>query len=259
MFKDFHHALTSLAKEGEISYRVRYRPPQQRESRPLFVSGYGVELALKRTDYIVIDDRDAEQREPDTTSKSGAIEEEAPEDLRPLSSSEVSRLGVNTVSYVVDSETPLDTLVKLSQDFPKYSAKIAAHNASEKLIQDIQFSRLQMLPSGVNIMWINGVQVDSRQVDAFSLSDHLRRERRLIDKFRDLGLSAQEAVNLLSHEHLGKAMAQDVAQRYNYRDEVEGGRVIIWLNDLEKDSKYEGWPSDLTGVGIILQLGYYMC
>ncbi|GES62817.1 UDP-glucose [Aspergillus terreus] len=248
MFRDFHQTLTALAKEGQVSYRVRYRPPQHSIPRPLFVSGYGVELALKRTDYIVIDDRDAEGRGSDSaeSTKPGTVDEEAPDDLRPLSSSEVSRLGVNTVSYVMDSENPLDTLVKLSQDFPKYSSKVAAHNASASLLKDIRFSRLQMLPSGANVMWINGVQVNPRQVDAFSLSDHLRRERRLIEKFRDLGLSAQEAVDLLSHEYIAEAMAQDAAQRYNYRDEIEGGNVIIWLNDLEKDAKYEGWPSDLT-------------
>ncbi|GMF72060.1 unnamed protein product [Aspergillus oryzae] len=247
MFKDFHQTLSALVKEGQISYRVRYRPPQHWSARPLFVSGYGVELALKRTDYIVIDDRDAGQKEPSNgeANKAGDIEGDAPDDLRPLSSSEVSRLGVNTVSYVMDSANPLDTLVKLSQDFPKYSAKIAAHNATTKLLQDIRSSRLGMLPSGVNVMWINGVQMDPRKIDAYSLLDHLRRERKLIEKFRDLGISAQEAVDLLSHKLLGESLEQDAPQRYNYRDETEGGKVLIWLNDLEKDAKYDSWPSEL--------------
>jgi UDP-glucose:glycoprotein glucosyltransferase len=248
MFRDFHHTLSALAKEGQVSYRVRYRPPQHWISRPLFVSGYGVELALKRTDYIVIDDRDAEKRgQKDTGStESASVEEESPDDLRPLSSSEVARLGLNTVSYVMDSEDPLDTLVRISQDFPKHSAKIAAYNASAALLKDIRTSRLGMLPSGANVMWINGVQIDPRQIDAFSLLDHLRRERRLIDKFRGIGLSAQEAVDLLCHQTLGETLAKDSPPRYNYRDEIEGGGVIIWMNDLEKDTKYQSWPDDLS-------------
>ncbi|KAL2809181.1 UDP-glucose:glycoprotein glucosyltransferase-domain-containing protein [Aspergillus granulosus] len=245
MFRDFHQTLSALAKEGEISYRVRYRPPQHWSSRPLFVSGYGVELALKRTDYIVIDDRDAEQRHSNGATQ--AVEsEESPDDLRPLSSSEVSRLGFNTVSYVADSADPLDTLVKLSQDFPKYSSTIAAHNASVELLQEVRANRLEMLPSGANALWINGVQIDHRQIDAFSLVDHLRRERKLIESFRSLGLSAQEAVHLLSHEAVAESVAQDTPQRYDYRDEIEGGGVIIWLNNLEKDAKYESWPADLA-------------
>ncbi|KAF5864999.1 hypothetical protein ETB97_005564 [Aspergillus alliaceus] len=247
MFKDFHHTLSDLAKEGQISYRVRYRPPQHWRPRPLFVSGYGVELALKRTDYIVIDDRDAGQKEPvnGEANKVGDMNGDAPDDLRPLSSSEVTRLGVNTVKYVMDSDNPLDTLVKLSQDFPKYSTKIAAHNATAKLLQDIRSSRMGMFPSGANAMWINGVQMDSRKIDAYSLLDHLRRERRLIEKFRDLGISAQVAVDLLSHKILGEALADDAPQRYDYRDEIEGGRVLIWLNNLEKDAKYESWSGEL--------------
>ncbi|KAE8353255.1 UDP-glucose:Glyco protein glucosyltransferase-domain-containing protein [Aspergillus coremiiformis] len=242
MFKDFHHTLSALVKEGQFSYRVRYRPPQHWSSRPLFVSGYGVELALKRTDYIVIDDR---QRESGGGDASKVGDGDAPDDLQPLSSSEVARLGVNTVSYVLDSDKPLDTLVKLSQDFPKYSAKIAAHNANATLLQDIRSSRMGFLPSGANVMWINGVQMDPRKIDAYSLLDHLRRERRLVEEFRNLGISAQEAVDLLSHKLLGEALAQDAPQRYNYRDEIEGGRVLIWLNNLEKDAKYESWSGEL--------------
>ncbi|THC95780.1 hypothetical protein EYZ11_004733 [Aspergillus tanneri] len=243
MFKDFHQTLSALAKEGQVSYRVRYRPPQRWSPRPLFVSGYGVELALKRTDYIVIDDRAAEQRESDNAGPS--TYSDAPDDLRPLSSSEVARLGVNAVSYVLDRDDPLDALVKLSQDFPKYSSRVAAHNVTMELLHDIRSSRLQMLPSGMNVMWINGVQIDSRQMDAFSLLDLLRRERKLIEKFRDIGVSAQEAVNLLSHQFIGEALAQDAPQRYNYLDDIEGGRVLIWINDLEKDARYASWPSDL--------------
>lgn len=257
MFKEFHHSLTALAKESQISYRVRYRPPQRWTSRPLYVSGYGVELALKRTDYIVVDDRDAEQRgkhdSQETLGTKGG-KGEAPDDLKPLSSSEVSRLGLNTVSYVMNSDSPLDSLVKLSQDFPKYSAHVAAQNATPELLEDIRQKRGRMLPAGINVMWINGVQMDPRKIDAFSLLDHLRRERWLIEKFQNLDIPAQEAVDLLSHPLLGEALVQDTPQRFNYRDEIEGGHVIIWMNDLENDARYEEWPDTVAAVGIFFSL-----
>ncbi|CAI7585043.1 unnamed protein product [Penicillium pancosmium] len=246
MFKEFHEILSDMAKQGQISYRVRYRPPQHWTSRPLFVSGYGVELALKRTDYIVIDDRDAEKRDGSLEEAApDVLKEDAPTDLRPLSSSEVSRLGLNAAAFVMDSEDPLNTLLKLSQNFPKHSSTVAAHNASKDLLNEIRFNRARMIPAGYNAMWINGVQIDSRQIDAFSLLDILRRERKLIQKFRDLGISGRDAVKLLSHPALAEARADDEAQRYDYRDELEGGEVIIWLNDLENDSQYEEWPNDL--------------
>lgn len=248
MFKEFHETLRDMAKQGQISYRVRYRPAQHWSSRPLFVSGYGVELALKRTDYIVIDDRDAEKRNENVEEASDDLKEDAPTDLRPLSSSEVSRLGSNTAAYVMDSEDPLNTLLKLSQNFPKYSSTVAAHNASKNLLQEMRANRARMIPAGYNVMWINGVQIDSRQIDAFSLLDILRRERKLIQKFRDLGISGRDAVKLLAHPALAEARADDEAQRYDYRDELEGGEVIIWMNNIEKDSQYEDWPYNLEAV-----------
>lgn len=262
MFKEFHPALSALAKEGQVSYRVRYRPPQHWNPRPLFVSGYGVELALKRTDYIVVDDRDAEQRDQKgsdgDTPADAQWKDDSPDDLRPLSASEVARLGYNTVGYVADSDDPLETLVKLSEDFPKYSPRVAAHNASASLLKEIHSNRGRMLPPGANVMWINGVQVDPRQMDAFSLLDQLRRERRLIEKFRGVGLSAQETVDLLSHRFIGQAVANDEPARFNYRDEPEGGRVIIWLNNLEKDAKYKSWSSELMAVSVSIGLSSYM-
>jgi UDP-glucose:glycoprotein glucosyltransferase len=110
-----------------------------------------------------------------------------------------------------------------------------------------------MIPSGGNLMWINGVQIDQRQIDAFSLLDHLRRERKLIEKFRGLGLSAQDTVKLLSHPLLAESHADVDSQRYDYRDELDGGEVIIWLNNLEKDSRYQEWP---TGLEAYIQSAY---
>lgn len=252
MFRDFHESLSDMAKQGQISYRVRYRPPQHWISRPLFVSGYGVELALKRTDYIVIDDRDAEQLEEldakGLPTDLDALKEDAPDDLRPLSSSEVSRLGLNAAGYVMDSADPLKTLIKMSQNFPKYSSIVAAHNATGEMAQEIRHNLLKMLPGGFNAMWINGVQMDTQQIDAFSLLEHLRRERKLMEKFRGLGLSANDAVKLLSHQILTEAHAGGEEQRYDYRDALEGDQVIIWLNNLEQDSRYESWPGDLDAV-----------
>lgn len=69
-FKEHHKILKEFANAGKISYRVRHRPSPTRKNRPVMLSGYGVELALKKTDYIVMDDRDmdssAEERQSDS-------------------------------------------------------------------------------------------------------------------------------------------------------------------------------------------------
>lgn len=58
-FTKFRRYLDTLARDHGLQYSIRYRPSSKSSTEtPLTLSGYGVELALKSTDYIVIDDRD---------------------------------------------------------------------------------------------------------------------------------------------------------------------------------------------------------
>ncbi|KAK4613296.1 UDP-glucose:glycoprotein glucosyltransferase [Fulvia fulva] len=249
-FRKFHKTLSKTAKEGKTSYRLRYRTPADAERKPLTVSGYGVELALKRTDYIVIDDRQAEDgaKESANSASDASLNEEEVSDLRPLSQSELKRLGVKAASFVMGSEKPLDTLLRLSQDFPKHSSSIAATNISHEFLQEHIGNRDVILPPGYNVMWINGVQMMPRDIDAYSLLEYLRRERKMINGVRGIGLSGSEAVNLLSHEAITESQVEQEAQRYDWRDETEGGDVIIWMNDIEKDKRYEEWPEYVSAL-----------
>ncbi|EER23278.1 UDP-glucose:Glycoprotein Glucosyltransferase containing protein [Coccidioides posadasii C735 delta SOWgp] len=263
LFGDFHKELSKRAVEGEFSYRVRYRPSSLGHANRLFVSGYGVELALKRTDYIVIDDRDAEQSSSSSSSSSEKakathgtakdLKEESPADLKPLSASEVSTLGINAASFIMNSEDPFETLLKLSQDFPRHSSIIANTNATIEFLVELANNQAHMLPAGYNVMWINGVQLDPRRTNAFSLLNHLRYERKVINNFRELDLSAGDVVRLLAHPVVARSQAIEEAPRYDYRDETEGGGVIIWLNDLEKDRRYSNWS---RGLAALLQRTY---
>jgi UDP-glucose:glycoprotein glucosyltransferase len=250
-FGSFHTVLSDMARKGEISYRLRYRPAGREQSAPLPVSGYGVELQLKRTDYIVIDDREASSTTdaPKPAASEVVLDaEEEVTDLKPLSSSELNSLGTRAASFIMQSEDPFKTLLKLTQDFPKYSASVAAHNESEEFLTEHYFNRAQMVPAGMNVLWMNGVQLIDRQIDPYNLVDSLRTERKLIKGVTDLGLTGKEAVSLLGHREVASAKSNDDVRRFDWRDEIEEGRVIIWLNNLEKDKRYAELPSSLMSV-----------
>ena len=247
LFSQFHSTVSQTAREGKTSYRVRYRPSSE-EGRPLVLSGYGVELNLKRTDYIVINDRsDADETEKGSanTDKAAGDEELA---IKPLTSAALSMLGVNTAGYIISSPNPLEALVRVTSDLPKYSHLVSRQNVSTEFLVEHQKNREQMLPAGYNVIWINGLQIEPRQVNAYSLLDHLRRERKLIGQMEEIGLTPPEAVSILSHDVVAQAQADDTPQRFDWRDQLEGGNVIIWMNDLEQDKRYEGWPTDLTAL-----------
>lgn len=210
------------------------------------MAGYGVELALKRTDYIVIDDRNGS-----TESNEGAksiSDADRDNNLRPLTATELRDLGEKTASYVMDDKNPLQRLLEVVGDFPKYSSEIASYETSQDLKTEHEANREVFLPKGYNVIWMNGLQVDPREVDAFNLVDNVRRERGIVDGMRRLGFSATEAISLLSHPVIAQSIVNDKPQRYNFRDEVEGGKVIIWMNNIEKDQRYSHWPTQVEAV-----------
>ncbi|KAL8829521.1 MAG: hypothetical protein Q9191_001972 [Dirinaria sp. TL-2023a] len=253
LFGQFHQTISQTARDGRTSYRIRYRAPAEAVKSPLVVNGYGVELALKRTDYIVIDDREAGKEPTEVEAPPGEIAEivfEAEElaDLKPLSATELLGLGLKSTSFIMSSEDPFDTLIKISQDFPKHSSAITQRNVSTEIVHEHRSNREHLLPAGFNVVWMNGAQVEARQMNAFSLLETMRRERSLMKSLRNLGLSGKEAVQLLSHPAIAEAKVEGEAQRYDYRDAIEGGKVIIWLNNIEKDKRYEGWPSEASAL-----------
>ena len=253
-FGHYHKTLVKTAREGKTSYRVRHRKGVSPNSQPLTVPGYGVELALKRTDYIVIDDREDEVDVPLIKTKKEEVkfEDEELADLKPLSTSELSGLGLKASSFILQSDNPFDTLAKLSQDFPKYSSAIASHNTTEEFIAEHAYNRAQLVPSGYNVWWMNGIQMVDREVDAPSFLSMLRRERKLINGVRGLGLTGQESIQLLSHEDIVNVKAEGEPQRYDWRDDNEDGKVIIWMNDIEKDKRYEEWSTSVQTVSLWL-------
>lgn len=246
-FGKYHEAAVQLAQKGEVSYRLRYKRSLGQSDDALSVNGYGVELTLKRTDYIVIDDRDtdADKAAGDGSQKvikSSELvldEEEEVTDIKPLEKSELSSLAVKAASFIIQSDSPFDTLLKLTQDFPKYSTKLGKHNVSNEFLAEHEYNRQLLVSTGANVLWMNGVQLVDRQVQPFGLVDMLRRERKLINGALDLGLTGQQALSLLGHDEVAAAKATgEEPLRFDWRDEIEEGHVIIWLNNLEKDKRY---------------------
>lgn len=251
-FGAFHNALATAARNGGPSYRLRHRVTVNSLDQPLYLSGYGVELALKRTDYIVIDDRasdkDGSAQKPLGSGPSEIILDgnEEVADLKPLSASELFELARKAADFILRGEKPFDTLLKLTQDFPKYSASVSAHNVSSEFRSEYDDNhRLLNIPSGSNMLWMNGLQLIERQIQSFGLVDVLRRERRLIKEVCELGLTGQEAVDLLSHSEVASSKSEDEPPRFDWRDDIEDGKAIVWLNNLEKDKRYEQYSPNI--------------
>lgn len=214
------------------------------------ISGYGVELALKKTDYIVIDDRRSSQSIEQKSLEQEEILDgkENMSDLTALSKSELASIGMKAASFIQKSNEPFDTLVKFTQDFPKFASSISSHNVSHTFTEEYKHNQAQMVRGGINFLWMNGAQLIERQIQPFTLVNMLRRERRLVDGIRGLGFDGNQAVRLLGHEAVSAANENSEPLRYDWTDRLEAGQVILWLNDLENDDRYSSYPKTLSSV-----------
>ncbi|KAG5985301.1 hypothetical protein E4U55_006781 [Claviceps digitariae] len=251
-FAKYHQTLSKAARMLALNYRIRYRRGNTSIARPLQISGYGVQLALKKTDYIVIDDRHTVQdvnQKPLTSQTVLEGEDENSIDLKTLSKTELRSLSMRAASFIQQSKNPFDVLVKLSQDFPKHARFISSQNVSSDFAEEHEELTAQMVRGGVNYLWMNGARLIDRQIDPFTLVDILRRERRLVNGIRELGVNGANAIALLGHEAVPSAKnGEESALRYDWTDRSEDGSVILWLNDLEQDDAYESYPKTLTSL-----------
>lgn len=250
-FLHFHTILTDFAQRGIISYRVRYREPKVPVNRQVLLAGYAAELALKKTDYKVMDDREVQNHDSpkEEISKQEVLkEDEEISDIKPLHPKDVAFLGIKAASFVMNSDNKLDSLLRLVQDLPKHTAALSTTEINPELAEELIENREIYLGPGVNALWVNGLQLEESQINAFGLLENLRRERRFITRLRALGLNNEQAIGLLSHKTIVGAKQSELPKRFDYRDHLEGGNVIVWLNDLEKDERYEGWSTNVQTV-----------
>ncbi|KAJ2354035.1 killer toxin resistant protein, partial [Coemansia erecta] len=262
-FLEFHEHLKGLADNGDIRYVLRYGPQAHgRSEKPLALSGYGVELALKSTEYKVTDDRDLGGNSGQRTRVTGQDVQGGGEALlfsaetepvvRGLGETQLQRLGVQAAQMVISATDKLAVLRRLAQDLPRYAHLLAELPVNSTLADEIGSADALVGDAIV----VNGVRLSDENLDPFHILDHLRRENTIIDSLQTAGLTQQQALGLL----LNADAADDVddeegsddddseseAMVFDMRDQSADQKTIWWLNDLESDKRYASWPSDTS-------------
>ncbi|KZT24849.1 glycosyltransferase family 24 protein [Neolentinus lepideus HHB14362 ss-1] len=265
-FRDLHEYLFSLATEPipRVEYVFRHMPPcvdSGAGRNHSHLSGYGVAMDLKKMDYLALDDRRATsqgdaggaEREGDvadviTADPVVSLLQQYPENFTadsntPLNEEELLEIGVKATQLVMNSSDPLSTLKHLSQNFPKYATSIARRViVNESLLEEVGNNQYKAQP-GISAVWLNGNPVSEIDMNPFGLLKLLRKERALVTSLTSLGLTPTQALDLLTHPAIATAQGgSDVLDGiFDASDRPEGGDVIVWWNDLEKDGRYARW------------------
>lgn len=175
-------------------------------------------------------------------------------------------LGAKATQFILSSSDPLTTLVKLSQNFPKYASALAESPiaVSDSLTAELQQNR-QVLEAGFNAVWLNGLQLTEGQMEPFALLKLIRAESKRIDQLKELGLTTKQAVDVISYPAMSDAMSASTSSPgsvdslgplFDASDRQENGEAILWWNNLEEDKRYARWSSSLNAVGWLAGVNY---
>uniref|UniRef100_A0A3B4ACW7 UDP-glucose ceramide glucosyltransferase-like 1 n=1 Tax=Periophthalmus magnuspinnatus TaxID=409849 RepID=A0A3B4ACW7_9GOBI len=243
-FTSFHKVLLEKAEEGTLLYVLRHYP------KPMLLSGYGVELAIKSTEYKAVDDTQVkDSRTPLAGEDNG--------------NDEVQGFLFGTLNFQaaakILSAPKFDTLKimqDLSQNFPSKARSLTRVAVKQEMRKEIEENQKHLSETigvhpGDGELFINGLHIDLDVHNPFSILDILRGEAKVLEGLHNLGIKGEHQAKLLRLpvSHVDDSYALDI------RDPA-----IMWFNDIENDPMYRSWPSGVqellraTFPGVIRQI-----
>lgn len=262
-FIEFFRNLYDNAVIGKLRFVWRYIPFKSYENDTL--TGYGVDLTVKRSDYIVIDENDikakgAKKRE---SEKSLDISSDLYEisGLDPVLQSNVGEIGLKLSAFLLknDYSNGIELWKKVIQEFPKYANSISLGKFdNEETVRKHTLSNEKLgLSPDSNGIYINGSPIHKLELDIFKLIDKVQDELKTVEQLVALGFSVPQAKFLLVKFGLISAVKQAQFRngntvmgnnenrfklyQFNYASKSSG---IVFLNDIEADRTYDEYPED---------------
>ncbi|XP_063697044.1 UDP-glucose:glycoprotein glucosyltransferase [Culicoides brevitarsis] len=271
--KNYHNKLKTLSDKKLIKYVIR-NYVKHNSKRKIRLSGYGVEMHLKSTEYKSQDDspkpkdenvkEDNEDTETELeglnfdtlkqrfsglshvldTFRSHLIEKHKEVIIAPLKAWELQDLGLQASERIasIQGDEALHVLQMIAQNFPLQVKSLLHIPVTEELKNEMKHN-IEVFGRNLNLqppdaaLFVNGLFFDAETLDIFTLLDTLRSESRVLDGLFKLGFKGKSSEPLLALD-LSSSASKDFA--IDIRDSA-----ISWINDLEKDNQYRRWPSSV--------------
>ncbi|TWW80861.1 UDP-glucose:glycoprotein glucosyltransferase 2, partial [Takifugu flavidus] len=244
-FTSFHNALSKKAEEGTLMYVLRHfvvHPKLQK----MLLSGYGVELAIKSTEYKAVDD----------TKVNGQLETNHPLTAGFFSQRVNLSFQAGARIMSVPKFDSLKLMRELSQNFPSKARSLTRVAVKQEMRKEIEENQKHLSETigahpGDGELFINGLHIDLDIHNPFSILDILRREARILEGLYSLGIKGEHQADLLKLpvNTIDDSYALDIRHP-----------AIMWMNDIENDPAYRSWPSGVqellraTFPGVIRQI-----
>lgn len=273
LLRKYHEKLKDLAEKQKVKYVIRNYVKNQ-SKRKIRLSGYGVEMHLKSTEYKSQDDS-PRQKDEKTYEESELIETEvegldfkvlkqryphlshsldsfrtdlleknSEVELMALKQWEFQELGLQASERIaaIQGEEALQILQLTAQNFPLQAKHLIHISVTDDFKNEMKhnsdlFARNLNLQPPDAALFLNGLFFDAETLDIYTLLDTMRSESRVLDDLYKLGFRGKASEPLLALD-LSTSSSKDFA--IDIRDSA-----IIWVNDIENDAQYRRWPSSV--------------
>ena len=284
---NYIHKIKSLVEDGLLAGFV-YRPwyVSKTPHSSTLLSGYGVELSIKDTEYRTMDDLTLD-KDSDTdlyqfqfltqldglkfkilgslhinyTQELNSLQNrmlEIQQDFLPLKKWQISDLGLQVCQWLLNSypEMGYNGLYSLSEFlkfFPVECKHLYLLDITDELRKEIIFNQRIMhtfgIENGQNVFLLNGKVFQS--LDPFTMVPYLVDELSQFSKFESLGISPVDIFILMQLDFHYEEVQYAVDTRHG---------CIYYVNDIENDFEYSSWTRNLhellrpTFPGVIRQV-----
>lgn len=235
------------------------------------LSGYGIAMDIKNTEYKVIDDRTStgsnkrdtpisdidmdidgfnfpilKQRYPDLSSllddfKSSLVNDiPTVESISPLL---LKDLGLKVIQFVAQSSNPLSQLNTIVSQFPKMAPTIARIPISDELRKETNKLLKQYGDSrGTVIMNNQQIQLSNNHFNFYSFLSMIRNSFNFINAQKQLNFTSAD-LQLLSSILQQQSISDETPVRFTLA--IQTHSTIQWINDVSKDRQYRDYSTNL--------------
>ncbi|CAG9575933.1 unnamed protein product [Danaus chrysippus] len=278
-FSAKHKILSGYADKGVINYVVRWNV-KSRGKPKLRLSGYGIELQLKSTEYKSQDDTTPKESVDDSGVPSEEEDENDPqnqidgfnfgrlknlfpalrtplerfrrhlsemsEEIEPLKVWQMQALSMQAAAAVMDAhdaggDEALKVLISLAQNFPMQTKSLIHVNVPRSFRDEVLYNQ-DVWSSSLGLRPAEPLLlVSGAQYDA----DEVDLMALLAALREDIGpMNTLHALGL-NKKLINKLLSLELGESFTWEEYGLDIRdtAITWLNDLETDDRYRRWPS----------------
>ncbi|XP_054469981.1 UDP-glucose:glycoprotein glucosyltransferase 1 [Anoplopoma fimbria] len=286
-FQRLHQVIASKVNEGLATYVLRHYVANP-SGKKVYLSGYGVELAIKSQEYKAKDDTQVQEAEVNATvmGENDSVDEvqgflfgklktvypelkeqlkelrkhlvESTNDMAPLKVWQMQDLSFQTAARILAAPAvdALTVMKDLSQNFPTKARSLTKTVVSAEIRKEVGdnqkfFKGTLGLQPGDSALFINGLHIDLDTQDIFSVFEVLRSEARVMEGLRSLHIDTPYIHDILKLN----VQPSDSDYAVDIRNSA-----ISWINNLETDHRYSSWPYNVqellrpTFPGVIRQI-----